>query len=511
MYLNKLKKISKITLIIFMVLQPLFDISFLYSESVRNFFKFSPSTIIRMLFLVFLIGSSYLLIKKNINKKNLGIFIGIYALYSIFHLYNGTLFNPNIYGFQSYSFSKEVFYLIRMICPLLLIFVTYEKDLEFKDIEKIIILVYFIFSFVMVITNIFGVALNSYTTGFIKANIFEWFNPNTYQKYTYEYIASKGLFHMANQISGVMTAFLPLLVYIVLKNKFKLFNIITLFLSILGMMMLGTRIASLGMLMVIIASLIMYLFFKLIKKEKKIFNINVILIIIFLVIGFSLYPYSPVANRVYASSNTESVNTKIKESGALEELDRLKGEFSSLKEDEIKEKEIEFLTKYQDAYSFDELFFIDLYPYQEDPDFWFSLLDMDYHERCDHRQLKTLITKRVFERNNNKLDYLVGYSFSRPRNASIYMENDIYMHLFSIGILGIILFIFPYLGFAIYAFIQILKNKEKFNYLNMTYLFSIALTYLIGLMSGNIFDEWIVTLFLGFITGNLLRNIKGRD
>ena len=36
----------------------------------------------------------------------------------------------------------------------------------------------------------------------------------------------------------------------------------------------------------------------------------------------------------------------------------------------------------------------------------------------------------------------------------------------------------------------------------------ILLTYVIGYLTGNIFDEWIVTLFLGFVTGLLLSNVK---
>ena len=42
----------------------------------------------------------------------------------------------------------------------------------------------------------------------------------------------------------------------------------------------------------------------------------------------------------------------------------------------------------------------------------------------------------------------------------------------------------------------------------MTYIMCIGLAYLIGPLTGNIFDEWIVTLFLGFISGLLLKNIK---
>ncbi len=506
----KLKKISKITLIIFMILEPLFDIYYLYSDNLREMFKFAPPTIIRMLIMTFLIITSYLFVRKKINKKYLISFISIYLLYTILHLYNCSIFNSSIVNYQDYSILSEIFYLIRMICPILLIFVTYDSNLEDKEVSKIIVSVYLIFASIMVLTNFLGVALTSYSNGnrIIAANFFSWFNPNTYSKYGYELIASKGIFHMANQISGVMTMMLPLLIYIILKDKFKLINMITLFLTMLSMLMLGTRIASLGMLAVIIFCLVMYYFFQFIKKKKLKITNNIVCILVFISLVLLIYPYTPVANRTYASSNHDMVMDNIKASGALEELVELRSKLPSMNEEEQKISKINFLEKYQHVYEFDEEFFLKLYNYKEDPDFWFSILDKPYKDRCDHRELKNLITKWVFEKNNNKLDYLLGFSFERPRNALIYMENDIYMHIYSIGILGIILFIFPYIGISIYSLYQIFKNKKKFTYLNMTYIMCICLVYLIGPLTGNIFDEWIVTLFLGFISGLLLRNIK---
>ena len=49
--------------------------------------------------------------------------------------------------------------------------------------------------------------------------------------------------------------------------------------------------------------------------------------------------------------------------------------------------------------------------------------------------------------------------------------------------------------------------NEKFTFENIIYLFSICLVIIAGVVSGNVFDEWIVTLFLGFICGMLLLNL----
>ena len=100
-------------------------------------------------------------------------------------------------------------------------------------------------------------------------------------------------------------------------------------------------------------------------------------------------------------------------------------------------------------------------------------------------------------------------SFTRLRNAPCYMENDIYVHMYSIGIVGIILFILPYLVVLGYSLYKMFKDyKNKFNFLNVTLAGSIALVFFAGIMSGNVFDEWICTLFLGLICGMLLISVN---
>ncbi len=500
-----LQKISKNILIIFMILEPLLDLYFLYSDNIINIFKFSPATIIRMIFILVMVIFIIILNKKKLNKKNLVIFIMIYLAYSLFHLYNGTLFK-GVSTYHEYSLFKEAFYLVRMTCPLVLFYLTYKNDIDYQDTKKIIIIVYFIFSSIMVLTNLVGIARVSY--GVIKretiiGNFLMWFKPGIYNTYTYEYFASKGLFSYANPLSSLMVSFLPLLVYIVLKEKTNFFNIITLFLTILAMIMLGTRIAGIGMYLVFIFSLIIYVSYSLIKN-KKVFTKNFIICLSFLLIFLVIYKYTPAANRVinddYETNSTEKQDADLK-------LIKLKDEIKDLEQNEKKEKEIEFLDEYAKYYGFKEHYYFDAYPYQEDPEFWFDLLEVPYQDRNDNRKIKTLITKRVFELNNNKLDYLVGFSFERSMNADNYMENDIIAQFYSMGILGLILFIFPYFYLICYALYKIIKEK-KFTYLNITYIIVISLIYFTSILSGNVFDQWIVTFFLGFISGVLLKNIE---
>lgn len=518
---EKIKKITLYVLLIFMILQPFLDIYYLYTDNIINIFKFSPATIIRIIFIIFLVISSYLIIRKKINKKYLFTFIIIYFIYTFLHIYNNNIFSYELLK-SSYSNLKEIFYLIRMISPIILIFITDIVDVKEKDFKKVILITYFIFSIIMTGTNLLNIALTSYNGGnsIIKVNFLKWFQSGIYETYGYELIASKGIFHMVNQISGVLTAFFPLLVYIVLTDKFKIKNIVVLLLTILSMLMLGTPVASLGMILVLISSIFLYFIFQLIERKNKLFTTNLVFCFIFLFLTLLIYKYTPVANRTYLIDKEFEINNLISETGAYEKLESLLLEieiFESSNLDNleyeneleiINQKKANYIKEYYEVYGFNKNYILNIYPYEQDLDFWLSLFQIPYKERCTSRQLKSLITSRIIELNDNKLDKFFGISFTRLRNFQVYMENDIKVHYYTIGTLGIILFILPYLFIVIFALYKMIDNRISLNYLNFSCIFSILLVYIIGYLTGNIFDEWIVTLYLGFTTGFLLSNIK---
>ncbi|MGN1322546.1 MAG: O-antigen ligase family protein [Bacilli bacterium] len=512
--MEKYKRILSYVFAIFMILQPLFDIFYLYDDNLIAMFKFSPATIIRMgvMSLLFLFTFLYW---KNKNKwKYLIVFCVIYLLYTIFHQINVMNFDVPFDKFNNYSTLKELFYIIRMVCPLLMIFVTYENDIRREYLKKIIIYVSLIFSVVMVSTNLLGIALGSYDGGteIIERTIIDWFNPNIYNEVSYTKIASKGIFHMANQVSATLISLLPMVIYYLLKEKKALYGL-TYFLMLLSMLMIGTRVAGYGWLLVSACMFVAYLFFVFVKKEYK-FDLKIsVIYLILTAINCVILPYSPVMNRHYIEENAGIINEN-------QEKDHVKNyikefeKFLELTEDEdaIYDKKIEFLVNMKDVYGFDPEYFNEIYPYEQDPDFWLKLAKMDYVNRANHRNLKTHITHRVIDLNDNKMDYVLGVGFSRLRNVPCYMENDIYVHIYSIGIVGILVFIAPYFVILMYGVYSVFKDyKNKFTFLNISLLFSIVLTFVAGIFSGNVFDEWICTLFLGFMCGCLLLNLKKKE
>ena len=61
----KIKKIFLNIFIIFMISQPLLDIFYLYSDRIIDIFKFSPSTIIRMIVMVLLFITTFFWCKNK--------------------------------------------------------------------------------------------------------------------------------------------------------------------------------------------------------------------------------------------------------------------------------------------------------------------------------------------------------------------------------------------------------------------------------------------------------------
>ena len=337
-----------------------------------------------------------------------------------------------------------------------------------------------------------------------------------YEKYQYLDIASKGLFHMANQVSGVLVCLLPILIYFYFKKP-NILHTITLMFTILAMIMLGTRVASIGWIAICAVMILFYLFFVFIKREIALKKSALIIMIAIMIIFTAIIPFSPVMNRTYINDNSDVVEDNIKGANLNKDLTKFKKYIAKKEKEnltdkekkELKKEKVNFIKNSYNTFGVDRTFIEKIYSYTEDPDFWLQEYEIPFNDRANHRQLKKDITRHVIELNDNPVDYIFGMSFTRLRNAQCYMENDILVHIYSIGIIGIILFIFPYFAILCYSLYKIFTNyKSQFNFLNISLLGSITLVFFAGIMSGNVFDEWICTLFLGLICGFLLININ---
>lgn len=481
-------------LMIFVIIQPILDFYLLFSDEVVSIFKFSPSTIIRMLFIGFFL--IYLLFKIKYNKKYIWIFVYllILGIYLILHILNALNFNNDIASNLRFSYITEIFYFIRMFIPILMVYITYNLDIKEKDFKNAILIVTLMFSLGIIIPNILKISLTSYDgNNIIKGNILDWFFNNSYK---FEELASKGFFYMANQISSVMILLLPINIYFAIKYSDKKFVLSPVLLAI-SMIMIGTRVGTYGWLIIAIVVFIAWIFFSLIHKNKigitklKLFTYLFLTLLLFLITL-----NSPLVLRKtsvdYEDMEKENLTNSIKE------------EYKLLKE---KEEKVKFINKYSEIYSIPRIYINELYLVEEDYEFWYDVFSYPYSKRGGNRNLENLITKRIYDLNDNSLDKYFGMGYSRFRNAKVYIEQDFVVQYYTLGIIAVILLLGVYIIVPTYALLYMLI-KKKLRMKTTILCLSIYMTLVISYFSGHVLDELVVTIILGFICGYILKLIQ---
>lgn len=490
--------------IIFLILQPVLDIYLLFTDEVINIFKFSPATILRILIISFLF---IILIFSEKNKKHLKYFIifaSLSAIYTVAHLYNCLTINGNINPNYRVSVLSEIFYIIRMILPLLVIYISFNYKMNFKNLSLILVPVILIFSCTIIFTHFTKISLKSYSEHDepITQTAIDWiFHPDEISDLSES--LSKGIFRGGNQLGNLLIMLLPIMLYITIKRT-NFLNCFTVFVQVFSCILIGTRISSFLWLAIVPCLIILMLFFSKIKKEISIKKSIYLFLIILIVFNGYLLSVSPTLTRETDYSAVVKEN-QIK-NNTMEKLNEFNESIKN-STDSQGQKEDFILNNYT-QFDIQSAFLFDIYNYKYDPDFWFNIMNSPYSTYNNSRKLQFLIADRIFELNNKTLDKLVGIGFSTTRNGNLYTERDFYAHYYTLGILGSLLFVLlPVILLLICIAKILLKPKENLTFENTVYVMSLALIFVIALLSAHVLDELIVTIFIGFILGQLLRNI----
>jgi hypothetical protein len=356
--------------------------------------------------------------------------------------------------------------------------------------------------------------------------------------------ASKGFFNDPNRISALMVLITPLLFYVFVKNPNKK-NGFLLVMQMLGMYMLGTKVAVLGFFVLLFASICIYLFFVLIKKEltwnKKIFAF---FMIFFVAAGALLY-WTPAIDRTMIDQTREENHKKNVKGERSEEEKKIKkideqllklikvDEDGAIYFDELftEEKDVTYVSKSQ-IYTIDKVksekilnefieenymdfsinpeFILNSYPYENDPYFWYKIMKWSLMERTNFRMVERAMLERVKTINANPADDYLGITFTRMSNI-FDLERDFLSHYYTLGLFGLCLFLFPYLIiFFLAVFMMLYYYKEKFTFRNVMLMLGVAITLFAAYYSGNCMDGLVVTLILGFVMGQLVEPIFGK-
>lgn len=490
---NSVNKFFMYALVIFLLIQPIFDLKYFYN---------SISTLIRVI-IIGVFFCYYFFVSNNKRKYWLLIYPIILGIYFVFHNLNANNFRSVVPGNFNYSTIQETLYLIKMVTPFLLIYVIFESELAKRDILNIIKILTCIISLIIIITNILCISYGSYSDEKIKANLFSWFTKN---EFVYQELASKGLFEYANQISAILIMFLTFNILETIEDK-KIKNIFVLVVNILGLFLLGTKVSVLGIILVFAYTLIANILNKKIngkKYIKKSLSIVSILFVCYLLV----LSYNPIFMRmdetktIEAVKNVEVVETIENENTIIQ--NNVIEENKITKEDEEKSIEANIRNICKDK-QLKEEFVLDAYPYKYDSEFWLKIFNEPLSKRVDFRYIETSMVKRVLEINNNKCDTLFGITNTRVQNI-FNIERDFIVQYYALGIIGSIIIFVPYLLLLGIFVKKVICNKCKnIDTTQIISFITILLMFAIAYYTGNLLNSLSFTIYLTLLFGLLLK------
>lgn len=496
---NKLEDSEKFLLkclMVFMVIQPFLDIKYLFTDERFQLFGFTIPTLVRCLGIFIMAVLSIRFIKIDKEHIFYAIYFVLLGIYFIIHhiVAKGDMEIPSTYR---YSLFNELFYFLRMIFPFIIMYITRHIRITYQQFSNVLIMSSVIIGTVIVVSNLLHISLPSYANGgdYNKLNFIEWFTEDISQ-YGFEALTSKGWFYMGNQISGLIMLLVPFNIYECIRKP-RLFSILSTLLLMISMILLGTRIATYGFLLVSLCMILSYLFFYFIKKDHSIPFKNLSVFSIIFICIMLLFVSSPIQNRVYSYGEVDSV-----------EVPEDKSEYKESSDPSVEE----FILQNYKNYKIEKSYIFGIYSYRYDPQFWVDFFKTNTKFVLNNRDMQRLISNHISNRNDDLKYKLSGFSFTRFTSGNLYLENDFFVHYYTIGIIGILLLLGPWLYYMFMGFVTMLKNyKERFNYFNVTLLLAMGACIGCSLFSGHIMDELIITLYLGFVCGFFIKNYKGMN
>lgn len=503
--MNRLKKteVMKYSLMIFMILQPIVELDLYLQEFYNQLSILSLSTLIRIVGVV-LLAFLALLQSKHWKKEFIlwslyGVLLAMYTFFHFKYSRDAIVLLPQTYQWVG---SFELKYLIFLVLPYLLMYSMHRIKFSKQEINTIVLFVSMFISLNIFISNLLVSSYGSYGS-ITYQNIFTWFT-DIYASYTPRELTSIGFYFFANPIGGLLFILFPLLIKAFYEEKAKWLYLVAIVIQMLTMFMIGSKVASYGVVLCLLSGIILNLFFVILKQMKlqKMFIISLVLLLFSSII---ILPKSPAY--VNASFDYEDefgfASNERDLKNSLEELSKIEDE---------KEYKYALIHRLETIYiyylTFPREYYEYYYPYQYDPEFYFDVLSLPFEQRKGGRQFQRYFMTVKFNELKNHEKYF-GLGYSKMSQGGIILEQDFFRQYYVLGSLGAILFTGPYLiiwfGLGIVMLIKI-RNKKYFNYENTVLFLSYSLAMITSYYSGHILDEPIVSLFIAWIAGMLFSN-----
>ena len=467
-----------------------------------------PSTILTFIWLPLFLLLVFYRLEENKKKVFISaVVLGIvYLVYFALHHLNckdlvKTLFLPGNYY---YSLYQEFSYYVRMILPLLYIYVAYKLNPSTEDVERLVIMLSCLIAIPILVTNIFTCSPSTYE-GWTKANLFTWFF-GIYDTYTPREIATSFFFSEGNTTGMVLFMIYPILLNITRKRHMDLKLVALLVVQGLAMYCLATRVATYGVILMTAAYIAIYFFCMLLKKvqfDKKMLMIYIAIIALFA----GIFPYSP----AHVNQGINQMNDWY----IIENEQMRKERRDELEDPELEPYSEEYINYW--SYIFEDnafflsippIYFTDYYYYRFDPKFWVDIIfEYDFYDRASGRDIENIFFRYKWK-NLSTRQKLLGMSYSIPMEGGIVVEQDFVSQYFTHGPIGAFLLCAPWLAGLLFVIVMALKRfKELIGVDILVFGLSLTAGLFSGYHSGHLLCEVFGSLLLATLLGRLLRYV----
>lgn len=443
--INKIKKtLKQLNLIdIFLIINPIIDIFTTFSVLVLKV-EFSFGIIMRSLFLVFLF--IYYLIKVE-KKKNHILYFFIFLLYSSIFFYDIICTESFSNLFLEIKGFVKVFYF-----PIIFMLFIQSLNNKKKFLNNNITFSAFMYSFFIFVPYLLNLSLLTYSNG--KSGSIGWF-------------------YAPNEVGAILGIVSPIFVYTVMKFKRKILTIFALYVYIMAISLIGTKVPIFALIISLSIMFIIYLtkgFFSNENRKRNQCKASVILLTILCSVLIINY-ISPIKNNIKSQIewNNDILTTNPNIPDEIYEIDK------NLSEEE-QEKKIEVKIKQK------------------------KILNLIFSSR-DNYVIQRI--EKWVNSGNQKIIFGMGIYQDKVQQT---VEIDFFDILFSYGILGTLIYFMPLIILFLKMIIYFVRNLKTF-FINdelWVYYISLALAISISFTAGHVLIAPAVSLFVAIVASKII-------
>lgn len=497
-----------------LVLQPVIDLDYLAYPILDRFGLPRPSTILRFLIIPALVLWTFFL--KDKNKKRTLLFGGLYVIalgvYFILHVKQGAALLPNLYLTPNFFFSlsRELTYFLTLIIPYGLIYSLTHLHLSEKIVKAITVGLSCLTAVPVFLGDLFVFGESTYA-GYTAANFISWFF-NIYADPTKIHprqLASKFFFEEGNTLGILMFMLLPLLYLFFQRSQSRKERTgLGLLIGIhsLSMIILSTRVATFGSVLIPIGFLVLYLFTTLIMKEGRIEKTVLLFTAAIAIVCGCILPYCPAV----VNQRIDSANQAI-----LLQDDYMRQEALGLQNDRPLKDDGYYRYMFEQygikanlMSSVPTQYYMEWYYYTADPKFWVDVMNLPLEQRVSGRQIEKIFMQYKWNELSSSQKVL-GMGYSTFNNGSILLEKDFAQQIYTMGYAGFVLTVLPWLLItAVGAVLVLLKWKKLLRLDVLCYAMALGGGLVSAYISGHTIDQFLTTTFLALLVAVLLNQVQ---